>query len=816
MQNENIAKLIGLLTVEEKISLLAGADLWHTKPIPRLGIPALKVTDGPIGARGSQGSSSPRAACFPAPIAMGATWNPDLIKRVGSALADETRSKGAHILLGPTVNIMRSPLAGRHFEYFSEDPYHTAQLAVAYIKGVQDQGVGACIKHFVCNDSEYERMSISSEVDQRTLREIYLYPFEIAIREANPWSVMSAYNKLNGIYCSENKSLLLDILKGEWQYDGFVMSDWLGTYSPNVAQGGLDLEMPGPARWMGVDVHESLDGGTLSAEELDDKVSRILLAIQRVGAFTNPEIQPERAADNEATRQLARSVAEESIVLLKNQGILPVDLGEIRSIAVIGENAKWAQPMAGGSSAVNPHYVISPLDAIQQIAGDQVELNYSPGCIVHKSLPPLDMSLLSIPGDKPGGYTVELFSDPAEMIEPVRTFYFDRADITWSDEMLDGLDPQAFSVRLKATFTPNKSGTHQFSLKGNGLFRLRLNGRTIVDNWTGNDGQYGPPWDYPEQIGEINLEESQGCDFQLEYSWAGFSPWRVIRIGHWVPYEADLPAEAIEIASRSDIVFLFAGMTNEWESEGYDRPDMHLPGKQDELIERVCKVNPNTIVILNTGSPVTMPWLDKVPALLQTWYGGQELGNAVVGVLFGMVNPSGKLPCTMPAALQQNPAFINYPGEFGSVRYGEGIFVGYRYYEAKKLNPVFPFGHGLSYTEFGYHNLVIHSDSFDQSGGIQVSVDITNNGKIPGKEVVQLYVRDCESPVLRPPKELKAFQKLHLAPGETRTVVFKLDHRAFAYYNPQVHDWIVDPGGYELKVGASSQDIRLSGYFEMK
>lgn len=813
MNNEKISELIERLTVEEKISMLAGVDLWHTKPVPRLGIPAIKVTDGPIGARGSQGSSGPGAACFPAPVAMGATWNPDLINRVGHALADETRAKGAHFLLAPMVNIMRSPLAGRHFECFSEDPYLTTQLAVAYIKGLQENGVGACIKHFVCNDSEYQRMSISSAVDERTLREIYLYPFEVAIRDAKPWSVMSAYNKLNGTYCSENKHLLMDILKDEWQYDGLVMSDWYGTYSPEVASGGLDLEMPGPARWMGVDVHKSLDQGNLTLQQLDDKVGRILLAIQRVGAFEDPEIYPESALDSEATRQLARSVAEESIVLLKNQGILPVNPAETRSIAVIGENANWVQPMAGGSSAVNPHYVISPLAAIQQVVGDKVALNYSPGCIVHKSLPLLDMSLLSTPGDEPGGYTVELFSDPNEMLEPVRTFFFDRADITWSDELLIGLDPQAFSVRLNARFIPKKSGKHQFSLSGNGLFRLMVNDCLIIDNWTGKSRQDVPPWNCPEQIGEINLESGQACDFRLEYSWAGFMPYRVIRVGHWVPFEGDLISEAVDLAKRSDVVLMFAGLTNEWESEGYDRPDMRLPGRQDELIEKVCEANPNTIVVLNTGSPVSMPWMGKTPAILQTWYGGQELGNAVTGVLFGAVNPSGKLPFTMPANLEQNPTYINYPGEFGEVRYGEGIFIGYRYYDAKLLEPAFPFGHGLSYTEFSYNNLDIQADSFNHNGLIIVSVDICNLGNYPGKEVVQLYLVDCVSPVLRPPRELKAFQKVYLNPGETKTVVLTLDRRSLSYYNPDQGDWIMDPGEYEVQVGSSSRDIRLVGRF---
>ena len=816
MVDEKINNLINQMRIDEKISLLAGADLWHTVPINRLNIPSIKVTDGPIGARGSQGSSSPPSACFPAPVAMGATWNVELIKQVGKALAQETKSKNAQILLAPMVNIMRSPLAGRNFECFSEDPYLTARFAVAYIQGLQEMGIGACIKHFVCNDSDFERTTISSEVDERTLREIYLLPFEIAVQEAEPWSVMSAYNKLNGVSCSENRRLLIEILKGEWGFDGLVMSDWYGTYSSKAAEGGLDLEMPGPARWMGADIQNTVKKGSVSEEELDDKVIRILKAIQSSGNFEERVHHEEYFLDDPAINELTRRVAEESIVLLKNENVLPLDLDNVDSIAVIGENAKWAQPIGGGSSAVHPPYVVSPLQAIKSFTGDRANIRYEVGSIVHKSTPLLDMDLIASNTGEHGCYSVEVFDNLDLTDRPAKLFSFDRANLTWSDEMLSNVDPKAFSARLSASFTPARSGKHLFSLTGNGLFRLLLDGKTVVDTWSGNLHVDEPPWGAPEQIGEIELLAGHSYKLLLEYSWKGNTPWRIVRIGHWEVMGEDLLSAAVDLAAECDVALIFAGLTNEWESEGYDRTTMDLPGEQDELIRQVSEANPNTIVILNSGAPVSMPWLEKIPAILQSWYGGQELGNAVAGVLFGDVNPSGKLPVTFPQSLQHNPAYINYPGEFGSVRYGEGIFVGYRYYEKKNVNPNFVFGYGLSYTEYYYSNLEVNTDSYTSNGIIRVSCDIENEGSLAGYEVVQLYVRDIESTAARPVKELKAFEKVFLQPGENQTINFNLDRRSLAFYDPNQTEWIVEGGEFEVLIGSSSQDIRLTGGFYLQ
>ncbi len=793
--NERIEGLIAQLTWEEKISLLAGADQWTTVPIQRLGIPAIKVTDGPIGARGADDPSAPTSACFPCGTALGATWNPELVERVGKALAEETESKGAHILLAPTVNIHRSPLAGRNFECYSEDPYLTARMAIAYINGLQRNGVGACIKHFVCNDSEFERQSMSSEVDERTLREIYLRPFQIAMREAKPWAVMSSYNRINGTFASENSRLLLDILKGEWGFEGIVMSDWYGTYDANVAKGGLDLEMPGPARWMGEHARAAVQRGEVSAAMIDDKVTRLLRAIEKAGAFDQPDIRREQAIDNPEHRRVARQAATEAIVLLKNNNsILPLDTGKLKSIAVIGATAKWASIMGGGSVRVSPHYVVTPLEAIESRAGDKVE--YAIGCTVHKHIPLLDKNWLT------GDLTLQYFTNRDLSGEPVHTEMTRKTELVWFGDTIAHVEPNNFSIRLTGAFTAPESGVFDLSLSSVGKSRLLIDGKQVINLWD-------EPQAEVEKTVPVKWAAGQSYRIQVEYASGPSTRWRNLRVGCMLQIPADSIQHAVALAAKSNVAIVFAGLTNEWESEGFDRVDMELPGDQTKLIEQVSAANPNTIVVLNAGSPVTMNWLDKVAGVAQAWYLGQETGNAIADVLFGEVNPSGKLPTTFPKRLQDNPAYINYPGENGAVRYGEGLYVGYRYYEKKDLAPLFPFGFGLSYTTFEYRNLKVDAAG-DQ---IRVSVDVQNTGKRAGKETVQIYVRDIESRLTRPEKELKAFDKVALAPGETKTVAFALDQDALAYYDPAQARWVAEAGEFELLVGSSSRDIRQTGRF---
>jgi beta-glucosidase len=798
---KDIEYLLSQMTLDEKISLLAGADLWHTVPVKRLGIPALKVTDGPNGGRGAQGNLGPGSVCTPVGVALGATWNTQLVEEVGSVLGEEVKAKGAHILLAPTVNIHRSPIAGRNFECYSEDPYLSGEMATAYINGVQKQGVGTCIKHFVCNDQEFERMSISSEVEERPLRELYLEPFRKAIKNAKPWSVMSAYNRVRSIFASENNYTLKKILKDEWKFDGPVISDWYGTYTDAVPAGGLDLEMPGPARWMSADkVKAALEAGTLTADSLTDKVRRILKIMDKAGLFENPDLQPECGEDKPAHREIIRRAAGEAVVLLKNErNILPLD--SMKTIAVIGENARWPQILGGGSSAVTPHYIISPLEGIRARAGKEIKVEFSIGCFIHRTMPAPDSDTLSTE-DGSQGLLVEIFDNLDFSGTPVHIQISKRVQFGWFGDSVPGVDQNRFAVRLSGFFTPKESGIHCFGLGSIGRGRLFIESKEVIDNWT-------EPAPYGQKTIELKMTAGQKYAILMEYKWEGNPLWRSLSLSHLPPHNTDLITDAVALASRSDAVILVAGLTPEWEAEGFDRVDMKLPGEQDELISRVAAANPNTIVVLNVGSPVEMPWIDKVASVLQLWYDSQEQGNALADVIFGDVTPSGKLPTTFPLRLQDNPAYINFPGENGQVFYGEGLYVGYRYYDKKEIEPLFAFGHGLSYTSFDYSNLRVPGE-FTIEAGLSLIVDIKNTGKSIGKEIVQVYVRDVRSSLSRPVKELKAFAKVELKPGETKTISFLLDKEAFWFFNPALNEWITEPGEFEIIVGSSSRDIRLT------
>jgi len=794
-----IDELLCKMTLDEKISLLAGVDLWHSASVPRLGIPQLKTTDGPNGVRGAWGSMASKSVATPVGIALGATWNPELVERIGGVLADELETKGAHILLAPTVNIHRTPIAGRNFECYSEDPHLSGILASAYIKGIQDKGRGACIKHFVANEQEYERFSMSSEVDERTLREIYLEPFRIAIRNSRPWAVMSSYNRVNGTYACKHDHTLLEILKGEWGYEGIVMSDWLGTYDDGVPAGGLDLEMPGPARWMAsAIVKKALASGALTETRLDDKVRRLLRVIEKAGLFEKPDLQPELAQDKPLHRKIVREAAREAIVLLKNDGLLPIK--KVKSIAVIGPYTSAPQILGGGSSGVTPHYVVTPFEGIWRRAGRTIKVSTAPGCFIYKNLPAPDPETLSTP-EGHNGLRLNLFNGTEFKGAPVYSEVTTRVQHGWFHTSVPNANQESFSMLLDGLFTPNESGVHTLSLSGEGWCKLYLDHKLVLDH--SRDSDMGK-----QLTVEVELKGGRAYPIKVEYYWKGDPLWRSVALGHQPPHPGDLIAEAVKLAKRSDVVVLVASLNSEWEKEGADRVNMKLPGAQNELIRRVCRANKNTVVVLNTGSAVEMPWIDRVPAVLQLWYDSQEQGNALADILFGDSNPSGKLPTTFPVRLEDNPAYINYPGENGKVRYGEGIFVGYRYYDKKDVQPLFPFGHGLSYTSFKYSNLRLSKGSITPDQILTVKVDVTNTGRVAGKEVVQVYVHDVTSTVARPEKELKAFAKVELKPKQTKTVTFTLDREAFWYFDTLKNAWTAEPGEFEIWVGASSRDIR--------
>jgi beta-glucosidase len=617
---------------------------------------------------------------------------------------------------------------------------------------------------------------------------------------------MSAYNRVNGTYACENDHTLLDILKGEWKYDGIVMSDWNGTYDLNVPNGGLDLEMPGPGRWMSEEcVKRALDDGPLTEEMIDNKARRLLGLLDRASLFANPELQPERAENKPQHRRIIREAAREAIVLLKNDGTLP--LKKVKSIAVIGPNAEVAQILGGGSSSVTPHYAVSPFEGIRAHAGEKIKVQAVPGCFIYKTLPaPAPETLSTADGQR--GLKLSLFNGAELSGDPRYQTVTTRVKYGWFESSVPNVDQQAFSLRLEGFFTPQQSGTHILALTAVGWGKLYVDDKLIID--------HSSDADMAKQLtAELKLEGGKSYPIKIEYYWKGNPRWRSLFFGHQPPHTKDTIAEAVKLARESDVVVLVAGLTGEWESEGFDRVDMKLPGRQNELIERVVKANKNTIVVLNVGSPVEMPWIDKVPAVLQLWYDSQEQGNALADVLFGDVNPSGKLPTTFPVRLQDNPAYINYPGENGKVRYGEGIFVGYRYYDKKEIEPLFPFGHGLSYTTFKYSNLRLSATSLTPNELLKVRVDVTNTGKVSGQEVVQLYVRDVHATLARPEKELKGFAKVDLAPKQTRTITFTLDREAFWYFDVSRNEWAIEPGDFEILIGASSRDIRLKDTFTL-
>ncbi len=816
---QDVEALLRQMTLQEKVSMLAGTNDWYTVPVERLGIPSLKTTDGPNGARGAGGfTSAVKATCFPAEISLASTWNTDLLERVGQALAREAKMKSAQVLLAPTVNIQRSPLGGRNFECFSEDPYLTARLAVAYITGLQREGVGASIKHFVCNDEEFERFSVSSEVRERALREVYLQPFHTAVREAHPWTVMAAYNLVNGIPASESSLLLTQILREEWGFDGVVVSDWVFSVKSTAASvnAGLDVEMPSPI-FRGEKLLEAVERGEVTQDILDSSVRRILHLLDKAGLFERTEVLPEQDTNLPDHRALIREAAAEGCVLLKNeQSILPLQQKQLTSIAIIGPTAQVAQIMGGGSAQVNAHYAITPFDGIAAKVGDAVKVQYEQGCTNYKLLPLIqsEQLLAGTEGTTPG-FAVTYFNSPNLEGPPIWQETHLQSEFSWFGEAPTGVNLQQFSLRATTRFTPLETGTYTFGLMSVGLSRLLIDGREHIDNWTQQSfgGDYVGMGSTEVQT-TVTVEANQTYLLTLEFARSD-TPIAAIHLGCLPPAPADALERAARLAATSDAAIVCVGFGGEWQSEGFDRQSLGLPGKQDELIEQVAAANPRTIVVLNTGSPISMPWLSSVAAVLQAWYPGQECGNAIADVLFGDITPSGKLAQTFPLRLEDTPTYLDFPGENGKIYYGEGVFVGHRFYEKRKIAPLFPFGFGLSYTSFSYSELRLSKQEISPNEPLEVSITVSNTGQRMGKEIVQVYVRDELASLSRPEKELKAFAKVQLEPGERRTLTLSLTRDALAYYDDLTHEWVAEAGTFEVLVGASSQDIRASSSFTL-
>ncbi len=834
--SRDIDTLVSSMTIDEKASLTAGATTWSTSAVARVGIPEVFVCDGPAGARGplieGVGEQS-RSLNIPCGAALGATWDPVLIEQLGEALGDQTRTKACRVLLAPTVNLHRAPLAGRNFESYSEDPLLTGKLAAAFVRGVQSHGVATTVKHFAGNEAEFERMSIDSVIDERALRELYLLPFELAVREGGALGIMTSYNRLNGRYNAENRELLHDILRGEWGFEGFVLTDWFaGGTAAGAAEAGLDLEMPGPARFYGRKLGQAVRDGVVPEHLLDGAVQRLLTVLDRLGALDD-EPGVAVSVDRPEHRALARRAAAESMVLLKNNGVLPLSAQNIRTLAVIGPNAERARIMGGGSAQLQPHYRTTPLDALRSFLGDDITLVHEPGCDIDRIISPIGADQLDN-GHGGTGFSIDVFAgNDCDGALVHRTATTDGKVL-----LLPGIDRELprgpIAFRATAVFTPVASGPHTISMLQMGSACLSVDGTVVFDGITHptprGEAYFGIA--RQELTAILDLHAGQPYELDIEFVSTERSWIQGAEIGCKTVPDPDMMDRAVAAAAAADAVIVIVGTNNDWEAEGHDRDTLDLPGRQDELIRRVSLANANTAIVVNAGAPITTDWAEGAPAVLQAWFGGQEMANALVAVLFGDAEPAGRLPTTFPQCIEHTPSFGNFPGEHGRVRYGEGVLMGYRWYETRKLPVSFAFGHGMSYSSFTFGAPLLCAKRVQRadldSGTVTVTVSVTNTGQRRGAEVVQCYVGAVQPSVTRPLKELKAFDKVWLEPGEITEVELTLDARSFAYWDPgetyrgdlnpspiglftdrpfAVRGWRVDPGVYQIHVGRSSDDI---------
>ncbi|CAG8943887.1 unnamed protein product [Penicillium salamii] len=820
--NADIDSLLKKLTQDEKIALLTGEDFWHTVPIPRLGIPSIRVSDGPNGVRGTRFFSSVPAACLPCGTAIGATFDRDLAVEVGHVLAAEAKAKGAHVILGPTINIARGPLGGRGFESYSEDPVLSGILAGHYCKGLKERNISATLKHFVCNDQEHERMAVSSIVTDRAMREIYLLPFQIAISLGSPDAIMTAYNKVNGLHAAEHKTLLQDVLRGEWGWDGLVMSDWFGTYSTSEAViAGLDLEMPGPPRWRGAALAHALTSNKIPLAAFNDRVRAVLKLVQKASKSGVPERAPETQLNRPEDQALLRKIASEAIVLLKNDDdILP--LNKNKKIAIIGPNAKISTYCGGGSAALNPYYAVTPFDGIS--ASAQGDVQFAQGVYGHQMLPLLGKQLCTENGL--AGFSLDIFNEPPTVAN--RTPIDERHETDSMIIFMDYKHPDLQSVwyaDAEGYFIPEESGIYDFGLTVRGTAKMFVDGELLINNAdVQRPGRSFFGSGTVEETASLELEAGKkykvliqwGCSATakhknpgvVEFGNGGFRFGACKRLS-----VEDGISEAVKVASEVDQVVLIAGLSAEWEAEGEDRSHMNLPPHSDDLISRVLDSNPNTVVVIQSGTPVEMPWVSKAKSILHAWYGGNETGNAIADVVFGDVNPSGKLPLTFPRRLKDNPTFFNYRSEGGRVLYGEDVYVGYRYYDALEMDTLFPFGHGLSYTTFEVSDLELVMKS---EGSSQLKCKVRNTGSRSGAEVLQVYLAPISPPIKRPVKELKEFHKCFLEASSEETVMIPLDLiRATSYWDEKSGSWCSHSGAYKIMVGTSSHGDFLEHSFEL-
>jgi beta-glucosidase len=793
-----VNSILTQLTLEEKVDLLAGVDGFYIRDVPRLKLPRFKMADGPIGVR----NFGP-ATAMAAGIGLAATWNPALAERVGTEIGRDARAKGVHFMLGPGVNIYRAPMNGRNFEYFGEDPFLASRVAVGYVKGIQSQGVSATIKHFLGNNSEFDRHNTDSLIDERALREIYLPVFEAAVKEAHVGAVMSAYNLTNGTHMSQHHYLLTDVLKTEWKFDGLVMSDWGGTYDGvGAANGGQDLEMPGPAHMNRKELLPAIQKGEVSTATIDDKVRRILRTAVRFGWLDREQTDYSIPRYNQAGRQVALNAARESLVLLKNDGnLLPLTKGKTKSILVVGPDAYPAVPVGGGSARVEPFSAVSFLEGLSNYLGNDTQVFYARGIQTFSELADAT-ALTTAATNGEQGFNAEYFSNMELKGPPTVSRVERRMNFGTGSRLV--IPPDTGSSRWTGYYTPQSAGAYDLfvhtSGENSGAYRVYVDDKPVMDNWT----------DYKALVSYVTVNLEPGAHkVVIERKGRGGPFGGRTRLGI-VRQGAFVSEEAKKLAAKADVVVVAAGYDQETESEGADRT-FALPPGQDELIKEMSAANKNTVVVVTAGGGVDMSaWIDRVPGLIQAWYPGQQGGTALAEVLFGDVNPSGRLPVSFEKRWEDNPSHDGYYAEKDSrrVHYTEGIFVGYRGYERAKTKPLFAFGSGLSYTTFKYSNLSVKPTS---DGRFEVSFDVKNTGSREGADVPQVYVSAAPGKVERPVKELKGFSKVSLKAGESKRVTVLLDGRSLSYYDVTAKQWRAEPGTFEVLVGHSSDQIELTG-----
>jgi beta-glucosidase len=818
---DDLRSRVARLSLPQKVRLLTGEDFWALYPEPDAGLRRVVTSDGPAGVRGETWDERDTSANVPSPTALAATWDCGRVEAIGRLLAHECRRKGVDVLLAPTVNLHRSPYGGRHFECFSEDPLLTSRIGVAYVRGLQRAGVAATVKHFVGNDSETQRMTVDVLIDERTLRELYLAPFEAIVREAGVWAVMASYNGVNGSTLTQSP-LLRDVLHGDWNFDGLVMSDWTATRSTGAAaRAALDLAMPGPASrfgpWGDALVAAVADGDVDEAL-IDDKVLRILRLAARVGGLTGTSAQPLAPyGEAEIARDL-RAAAAASFVLARNDGVLPMSRSGLGRVAVIGPNAQLARTLGGGSATVFPAYTISPLDGLRS-AG--LDVMYAPGTLGHLRTAAARAPWLLRPDGAGPGAEVRFYSDSGELVGSEQR---DGAVFRWMNGFeAVGVPESVARLEISCIIQATGAGTYQLGVSGLGRFRLLVDGAEAFDTTltmpAGADVAeilMAPPL----HLATVELGAGESVSVLLEHDvnsspMAGFGTF--VQVNLEVPHGTDDEeiAAAESLAAASDVAVVVVGTTAEVESEGFDRTSLALPGRQDELVRRVAAANPRTVVVVNSGAPVLMPWADDVAAVLLTWFGGQEFGHALADVLLGDAEPGGRLPTTWPAT--EEGLLSTQPAD-GVLSYTEGLFIGYRGYDRDGRQPFLAFGQGAGYTTWAYDSITVDCDAEDAAGpagpGIAVCIEVRNTGTRPGREVVQVYASRPDSTVERPVKWLAGFATVDADPGETVNVGILIPERVFRHWSDK--GWTHEPGTFALAAGPSSASLPLTASVTVK